>query len=92
MTFLENFTSDSPNNLAKWSNADYDALIADAKVTQNPKKSLDDMRKAEAILMDEMVILPLYYRSNYMMMKPYVEGFWRSPLNQPYFDAVTLNK
>lgn len=92
MTFLENFTSDSPNNLAKWSNADYDALIADAKVTQDPAKSLDDMRKAEAILMDEMVVLPLYYRSNYMMMKPYVEGFWRSPLNQPYFDAVIVNK
>ena len=92
MTFLENFTSDSPNNLAKWSNADYDALIADAKVVQDPKVSLEDMRKAEAIMMDQMVILPMYYRSNYMMMKPYVKGFWRSSLNQPYFDGVTLDK
>ncbi len=92
MTFLENFTSESPNNLAKWSNKDYDALIADAKITQDPKTSLSDMRKAEAILMNDMVILPMYYRNNYMMMKPYVKGFWRSPLNQPYFDAVTLEK
>jgi oligopeptide transport system substrate-binding protein len=92
MTFLENFTSASPNNLAKWSNPDYDALIEAAKVNQDPKASLDEMRKAEAILMEDMVILPMYYRSNYMMMKPSVEGFWRSPLNQPYFDAVTLTK
>jgi oligopeptide transport system substrate-binding protein len=27
-----------------------------------------------------------------MMMKPYVSGFWRSPLNVPYFDAVTISK
>ena len=91
MTFLENFTTGSPNNLAKWSNAEYDALIEEAKATQDPARSLEAMREAEAILMDDMVILPMYYRSNYMMMKPYVEGFWRSPLNQPYFDAVTLN-
>ncbi len=34
----------------------------------------------------------MYYRNNYMMMKPYVKGFWRSPLNQPYFDAVKIEK
>ncbi len=92
MTFLDNFTSDSPNNLAGWKNADYDKLIGDAKTTNDAKQSLDDMRKAEAIVMDNMVILPMYYRNNYMMMKPYVKGFWRSPLNQPYFDAVTISK
>lgn len=92
MTFLDNFTSTSANNLAAWKNADYDKLIADAKSTQDPKQSLDDMRKAEAILMNDMVILPEFYRSNYMMMKPYVKGFWRSPLNQPYFDAVSVEK
>jgi oligopeptide transport system substrate-binding protein len=26
------------------------------------------------------------------MMKPYVSGFWRSPLNVPYFDAVAISK
>ncbi len=92
MTFLDNFVTGSPNNLAGWSNADYDALIADAKATGDEKVSLDDMRKAEAIIMNDMVILPQYHRNQYMMMKPYVKGFWRSPLNVPYFDAVTIEK
>ncbi|WP_237153905.1 peptide ABC transporter substrate-binding protein [Oryzibacter oryziterrae] len=92
MTFLDIFTSDSPNNLSGWKNPEYDKLIAEAKVTQDPAKSLDDMRKAEALVMNDMVILPFYYRNTYMMMKPYVKGFWRSSLNQPYFDAVTLEK
>ncbi len=58
MTFLDIFTSDSANNLAGWKNPDYDKLIADAKATNDPKTSLDDMRKAEALIMDNMVILP----------------------------------
>ena len=42
--------------------------------------------------MNDAVILPQYHRNQYMMMKPYVKGFWRSPLNVPYFDAVTIEK
>lgn len=92
MTFLDNFVTGSPNNLAGWSNADYDKLIADAKSTGDEKVSLDAMRQAEALIMNDMVILPQYHRNQYMMMKPYVSGFWRSSLNTPYFDAVTINK
>lgn len=50
------------------------------------------MRQAEAIIMNDMVILPQYHRNQYMMMKPYVKGFWRSSLNVPYFNAVTIEK
>jgi len=92
MTFLDNFVTGSPNNLAGWSNPDYDKLIADAKSTGDEKVSLDDMRKAEALIMNDMVILPQYHRNQYMMMKPYVKGFWRSSLNVPHFDAVTIEK
>jgi oligopeptide transport system substrate-binding protein len=92
MTFLENFVSDSPNNLAAWSNADYDAAIRAASEADNETDSLAQMRIAEAIMMNDHVILPQYHRNNYMMMAPYVEGFWRSTLNVPYFRDVTLNK
>lgn len=92
MTFLDNFVTGSANNLANWSNADYDKLIADAKATNDEKQSLADMRQAEALIMNDAVILPQYHRNQYMMMKPYVKGFWRSPLNVPYFDAVTVEK
>lgn len=58
MTFLDNFVTGSPNNLAGWSNAEFDKLIADAKSTDDERVSLDDMRKAESIIVNEMVILP----------------------------------
>ncbi|WP_417307859.1 peptide ABC transporter substrate-binding protein [Devosia sp.] len=85
MTFLDNFVTGSPNNLNNWSNADYDAAIAAAKATGDEAESLAEMRKAEAILMNDHVILPQYHRYNYMMMSPEVTGFWRSSLNVPYF-------
>ncbi|HWV21099.1 MAG TPA: hypothetical protein VN036_08730, partial [Devosia sp.] len=77
------------NNLANWSNPDYDAAIEAAKAASDEATSRDEMRKDEAILMNDHVILPQYHRYNYMMMSPKVTGFWRSPLNVPYFrDAV----
>lgn len=90
MTFLDVFLSDSPNNLAGWQNADFDAAIAAAKATADEAESLADMRQAEAILMNDHIILPMYHRYNYMMMSPRVEGFWRSTMNVPYFRDVHI--
>lgn len=90
MTFLDNFVTGSANNLNNWSNADYDAAIAAAKAASDEAVSRDEMRKAEAILMNDHVILPQYHRYNYMMMSPAVSGFWRSSLNVPYFRNATI--
>ncbi|TDQ64074.1 oligopeptide transport system substrate-binding protein [Maritalea mobilis] len=90
MTFLDNFVSTSPNNLAKWSNADYDAAIAASKAAVDQADSLAEMAKAEAIMMNDHVILPMYHRNSYMMMGTHVKGFWRSTLGVPYFADVTI--
>jgi oligopeptide transport system substrate-binding protein len=92
MTFLDNFVSDSPNNLAKWANADYDAAIAAAKAASDPAESLAKMAEAEGIMMNDHVILPMYHRNSYMMMGSHVDGFWRSVLGVPYFRDVTITK
>ncbi len=92
MTFLDNFVTGSANNLNNWSNADYDAAIAAAKATGDEAESRDHMREAEAILMNDHVILPQYHRYNYMMMSPNVSGFWRSSLNVPYFRDATISE
>ena len=92
ITFLDNFVTSSPNNFANWFNADYDAAIAASKATGDEAVSLAEMRKAEAILMNDHVILPQYHRSNYMMMSPNVTGFWRSTLNVPYFRDAVIGK
>lgn len=91
MTFLDNFTTGNPNNLPKWSNVDYDAAIKASKATNDPKESLKQMAKAEELVMDAHVVMPLYHRNSYMMMSTNVKGFWRSTLGVPYFRNVTIN-
>ncbi len=60
-TFIELFTSHSGNNNTGWSNAEYDGLVKAAAAEADPKKRLELLRRAEAILMDEVPAMPLYF-------------------------------
>ena len=61
-TFLDLWVTGSGNNRTGWSDARYDALIADAAKESDPPKRFDLFRRAEAILISEGTpICPLYY-------------------------------
>lgn len=60
-TFIELFTSHSGNNNTGWSNADYDRLVKEAAAEPDPKKRLEQLRRAEGILMEELPAIPLYF-------------------------------
>lgn len=92
MSFLELFSTGNPNNLAHWSNEKYDQLLEEARTASEANDSLRLMREAEAILMNDHIILPQYHRYSYMMMAPHVKGFWRSSLNVPYFRNAEIVK
>lgn len=77
MTYLDMWTTDSPNNYGFWSNADYDAIIQSAKngeLSLNPEKRWEELKKAETMVMDEAVILPVYQKGNAVMIKSNVSG------------------
>lgn len=92
MSFLNNFISSSPNNLAQWQNSNYDQAIAKAQASTSQQTALRAMVKAETILMQQHIIMPLYHRNSYMMMNQNITGFWRSLLGVPYFRKVTFKK
>ncbi|MCF8018031.1 MAG: peptide ABC transporter substrate-binding protein [Vallitaleaceae bacterium] len=77
MTYLDMWTTGSPNNYGFWSNPEYDAIIQSAK---DGELSLDlvarweALKDAEAIVMDEAVILPVYQKGNAVMIKSAVDG------------------
>ncbi|MNB82536.1 Oligopeptide-binding protein OppA precursor [compost metagenome] len=76
--FLEYFTSWSTDNDSGWSNKLYDSYILQARQKQEPAERMRLYAKAEKLLIDEMVILPLYY---------YVAGVLKSPdVNNVYLD------
>ncbi len=62
--FLELFVSDNPNNSTGWANAAYDRAVKDRQFA-----------KAEAILLQELPCIPLYFNPNVYLISPRVHGW-----------------
>ncbi|WP_042197379.1 peptide ABC transporter substrate-binding protein [Paenibacillus camerounensis] len=75
-TFLEYFTSSSADNDSGWSNKLYDSYILQARQKQEPADRMRLYAKAEKLLIDEMVILPLYYYVADVLKSPSVQGVY----------------
>lgn len=80
MTFLDMWTTGNGQNNAKWSNPDYDKLIATAKSSNDPVVRMQAMHDAEKILMTELPILPVYYYTNVWLDNGKVKNFTHDPL------------
>ena len=93
MTYLNMWITGCSNNYGLWSDAEFDAIIADcttgAYVT-DAEARWSAMYDAEKIVMDQAVIVPLYTKANANMIKTGVEGIEFHPvaLNRVYKDTV----
>jgi oligopeptide transport system substrate-binding protein len=75
-TFLKLWMSDSGQNQTGYKNPKYDELILQAQRQADEQKRADLYHQAEAILMHELPILPLYFYVSTSMSKPYVRGYY----------------
>jgi oligopeptide transport system substrate-binding protein len=90
-TFLELFTSDNPMEQSGWYNPQYDTLIAAAANETDPAKRMEDFQQAEAILLRELPVIPLYYYTTTILIRPVVRGYENNlldlhPYTNIYFD------
>ena len=69
-TFLDYFRAEGYNN-GKWSNAEYDKLLADSKTSDKPAELY---KKAEEILIGDMALVPVYHYAKVDMIKPDMRG------------------
>jgi len=74
MTYLDIFTTGNGSNSGQYSNPKYDELIANAKKETDAKKRMEYLYEAEKLLIDDMVIVPSYYRMAHWTFKKYVKG------------------
>ena len=74
MTFLGMFLSYSPQNHALFTNKEYDNLLKTAMNTIDQNIRMDSMHKAEAIFMDNDVIIPLYFYATPTLISPKLKG------------------
>jgi len=79
-TFLDMFVTNGGNNGTGWSNKSYDALIAKAKATTDPKARMATLHAAEKILMTDLPIIPIYYYTNPVLLSKSIKNFYQSTL------------
>jgi oligopeptide transport system substrate-binding protein len=92
MTYLDMWTTGSPNNYGFWSNKDYDEIIESAKkgeLALDLKARWEALKDAEAMVMDAAVILPVYQKGDAVMVKAGVKGieFHSVGINRIYKNA-----
>ncbi len=92
MTFFPLRLSDGVGNNCGWGNAEYDSLVKQAQAETDPMEAMRLMRAAEDVMMAEMPLIPLYYRSSPKMMAPYVKGWYITPLNNMYLSGAYIEK
>lgn len=88
MAFMSIFLGSANNNDAKYANAAYDNLIASAENESDPAARSRLLHDAEAMLAEDMPVLPLYFYTDSMCIKPGVKDVVKSPLGFIYFDQA----
>jgi oligopeptide transport system substrate-binding protein len=96
MTYLGMWITDNSNNYGLWSNAEYDAIIAECTtgdLCTDAEGRWARLYDAEKLVMDDAVIFPLYTQCNAEMMSSNVTGVEFHPvaLNRVYKNAVKSN-
>ena len=74
-TFLDMWLTGGGQNETGWGNKEYDRLITEAGRTADAAARLELFQKAEAILMDEMPILPIYFYTRAHLISPKLKGW-----------------
>ena len=71
-TFLDLLTTPHGSNDGKFSNAEYDELMAASKTSDNPNEMYT---KAEQIVADESAIAPIYHYANAFLLSSDIKGW-----------------
>jgi len=80
-TFLEIMRSGDGNNRTGWANPEYDGLLAQAHRETDPARRAQLLARAEALLLDESPVLPIYHYVTMELVKPYVRGLYPTVLD-----------
>ena len=77
-TFLDMFVTGGENNKTGWGNPEFDQLIEEAAREFDPAERMAMLGRAEAIMMEELPILPIYYYVTQNVSNPRLGGFYNN--------------
>lgn len=81
-TFTNIFRSNDEQNLPRFSNPQYDHLLAAASTERDSRRQAQLLAEAEGLLLDEHPVAPLYFFVNKHLVAPRVGGFEHNALDR----------
>lgn len=84
------FRTGADNNFGEYTDAEIDALLDRAAVEVNTELSFDLYQQVEQLLVDDAACLPLWFGRNYILVKPYVEGYELNPMGFAMLNGVRV--
>lgn len=92
LTFIDLWVTDGSYNDANYSNAEYDKYVQTARTSTDVAERMEAMRKAEALLMEDMAVAPIYFYTQPYAQKSYVKGVYKPVNRYPYFIYADLEE
>ena len=83
MTFMDLWITGASNNYVNYSNPEYDKLVKEAQTSTDQKLRMDNMKKAEKMILEDMAIVPIYFYTHPYAVKPNVKGITKNAINYP---------
>lgn len=90
MNFLDIYYD--PNNESRYKNPQFLELVDRAKRETDSVKRTEYMHQAEQLLIDDCVIIPLYYSSMNLVVNPKLKGYFTSPMGLVDLTEAYLEK
>jgi ABC-type oligopeptide transport system substrate-binding subunit len=89
-TFLDLFRSDAAFNTTSWKNAHYDSLLNQALLVKDNDKRMHKLQEAEAYLLENAPIIPLFFLNWSALVHPNIQGWYDNVLDYHPYQAVLL--
>jgi oligopeptide transport system substrate-binding protein len=80
--FLALFGSGHPQNVAGYSNLAFDSLLESSRTATDAAQRSAFLAQAEALLLGDAVVIPVFHRVSKRLVKPYITGVVANPLGQ----------
>lgn len=90
--FLGMFTSNGGYNWTGWKDPAYDRLLNEAGVALKPSERLEILQQAEARLLEESPIAPVFFGAQTYLLDPSVKGWAPSALGFRRYQLVRLEQ
>lgn len=79
-------------NFSHWEHSSFQRLIDQANRTVDILKRNEYLQQAEAILIEEVVVVPLFYEFNTFKVKSHLSNYWISPTGYVDFKSALISK